>query len=97
MGPVRTNRRIEVYREIFPESVIGRTQINARMIFLRTDRYGRSVYLARRYETYIAVLFQPDHSFDIETGMLEIEDLHNYQTKLRLFMEANGWNEHWDD
>ena len=96
-GPVQINRLIEVYREIFPESDIGRTQINYRMVFLRTDRHGRSVYLASRGETFFAVLFQPDHSFNTETDMLEIEDPHNYQTELRLFMEANGWNEAWYD
>ena len=72
------------------------------MFFLRTDEYGRAIYLGLgRVEesesaerTYLAILFQPDHSFDIETGWLEIEEeyFNNYQTKLREFMEANGWD-----
>jgi len=32
-------------------------------------------------------------TFDPETGILDITDfLNNYQTPLRLFMEANGWD-----
>ena len=101
-GPISREKLAEVYNDIFPgENITGSQATNA-MIFLRTDDYGRSVYLGEGAGTewrgtYIAALLQPDHSFDIETGMLVIEDLNNYQTELRLFMEANGWNEPWDD
>ncbi|MCL2864744.1 MAG: hypothetical protein FWE25_04280, partial [Lachnospiraceae bacterium] len=60
----------------------------ANIFFLRTDNYGRSVYFRRN----TAILFQPDHSFDLETGVLEIIDPVRYQTELREFMEANGWD-----
>ena len=101
-GPVSREKLVEVFGYIFPGESITKSQANSAMFFLRTDNYGRSVYLGEGsgrewIETYIAVLFQPDDSFDIETGMLVIEDLNNYQTELRLFMEANGWNEPWDD
>ena len=102
-GPITNEQLINVYNEIFPGS--GRSDGNiiaAGMTFLRIDDYGRSVYLARGsgsewIGTFVAVLFQPDHSFDLDTGILEITDVIRYQTELRLFMEANGWNEPWDD
>ena len=58
------------------------------MLYLRTDDYGRSIY-ANGQSIY---LFQPDHSFCIETGFLQLTDRWRYQTELRLFMEKNGWN-----
>jgi len=66
-----------------------------RMIYLRTDRYGRSVYTISSQYVHIVYFFQPDHSLDFQTGITEIRDLFNYQTELRLFMEANGWNTPW--
>ena len=99
-GPVSNAQLLEAYREVFPGSNPSRAQMNYRMIFLRTDDYGRSVYLATHpllEEPYIAIVFQPDHSFNIEIGALEIEDPNNYQTALRLLMEANGWNEPWEE
>jgi len=62
--------------------------IHLNLLYLRTDDYGRSIY-ASSQRVY---LFQPDYSFCIETGFLEIADRWRYQTELRLFMEANGWN-----
>ena len=95
-GPVSFEILSNVNYQIFPEAT--RRGINSnnaiyRMNSLRTDRYGRTVYFASPY----AVLLQPDHSFDLETGVLEITDINNYQTELRLFMEANGWNEPWEE
>ena len=87
-GPVSEDKLIEVGKLIFPDATSTERQIIANTIFLRTDRYGRSIYFRRN----TAILFQPDHSFDIETGILEITDRFNYQTELRLFMEANGWD-----
>ena len=100
-GPIPREILVEVCHEIFPDnpdSVRTSTQnVSGRMPFLRVDRYGRSVYFRSLSLGTFAVIFQPDHSFDLETGVLEITDINNYQTELRLFMEANGWNEPWDE
>ena len=102
-GPISFETLYEVYAEIFPAaSGMNRRNVGRRMNFLRADRYGRSVYLAvdvgnESRSNPIAVVFQPDYSFDLVAGSLEITDLNNYQTELRLLMEANGWNEPWDD
>jgi len=97
-GPISDRQLLSVYQDIYPDTQINRRN-NMRywMIFLRADDYGRSVYLGlgvgREWMyTDIAVIFQPDHSFDLETGTLVITNHNNYQTELRLFMEANGWN-----
>jgi len=45
---------------------------------------------------FVVVLFQPDHSFDIETGILVTTDRLSYQTELRKFKEANGWDTPFD-
>ena len=103
-GPVSLEAHIEVYFELFPQITdhLSNRNVIYQMYFLRTDRYGRSVYLARgtgsewRRNPY-AVIFQPDHSFDLERGVLEITDMDNYQTSLRLLMEVNGWNEPWNE
>jgi len=87
-GPISDDKLVRASHLIFPERNSTRTQIITNTIFLRTDRYGRAIYSFGGY----AALFQPDHSFDIETGILEITDRFNYQTELRLFMEANGWD-----
>jgi len=98
IGLISDSLLIDVYHEIFSGVEINprRNAVN-QMHFLRMDDYGRSVYLGtgvgREWMyTNIAVIFQPDHSFDLETGKLVITDNDNYQTELRLFKEANGWN-----
>lgn len=82
----------QAHNIIFPTANASRAQITTHMIFLRADDYGRSIYYAD-WGAYghFAILFQPDFSFDIDTGLLEITDLNNYQTELKLFMETNGW------
>jgi len=66
-----------------------------RMVYLRSDRYGRSVYAISTDSAHFVYFIQPDHSLDMEAGIIEIRDLFSYQTELRLFMEANGWNAPW--
>ena len=104
-GSVPNEKLIEVYHDIFPDIELARRR-NAvnQMIFLRADDYGRSVYFTTGWEwgyidgdptrihLRVATLFQPDHSFAREAGVLLITDPLNYQTALRLFMEANGWD-----
>jgi len=87
-GSVSDDKLVEVYKLIIPETRLNTRQMVSNMIFLRTDSYGRAIYSIGE----IVVLFQPDHSLDIEIGLLEITDRFNYQTELRLFMEANGWD-----
>ena len=97
-GPIPRDLLVEVYYKIFPDdnSRLRTTvrNVNSRMFFLRTDDYGRSVYLAVGTipSGNFAILFQPDRSFDLERGILEITDRYRYQTELRLFMEENNWN-----
>ena len=93
-GPVSDDQIVEMHEIIFPGLEVDRSGILANVHFLRTDNYGRSVYSTTGGVR--VVLFQPDHSFKPETGALEISDL-NYQTELRLLMEANGWNEPWEE
>ena len=99
-GPVSAELLTDAYMEVFPEFTLRRNQNTIRttsMIYFRSDDYGRSVYyvtgrIGEGVFVHYAVLFQPDHSFDLATGVLLIEDANNYQTELRLFMETNGWN-----
>ena len=98
VGPISDQQLVQVYHEIFPGVPLNRHQNEIlRMVYFRTDDYGRSIYLGigmgeNWHGVHKAILFQPDHSFNSETGVLLIEDVNNYQTELRLFMETNGWN-----
>jgi len=94
-GPLSSNQLADARLEIFPDLEVGRRMAARGMNFLRTDRYGRSVYSTWGNGTFVAIVFQPDQSFNVEIGVLEITDMFNYQTELRLFMEANGWNTPW--
>ena len=87
-GLVSDDKLVEVYKLIIPETRLNTRHMVSNMVFFRTDSYGRAIYSIGE----IVVLFQPDHSFDIETGLLKRADRFNYQTELRLFMEANGWD-----
>jgi len=96
-GPISDKKRIDVYLKIFPSTNMPRWRSSsAPMVFLRTDTYGRSIYYTGGridgFDVGITVFFSADHSFDIETGMLDVTGLIDYQTELRLFMDANGWN-----
>ena len=91
-GPVPPEILVDVNNDLFPNSppFTDTSSISYRMIYLRTDNYGRSIYAAGG-DRYV-ILFQPDHSFDLEADMLVLTERNNYQTELRLFMEANGWD-----
>jgi len=100
-GPISNNRFVQAYREVFPESTLNLNQIRGSSVFLRTDRYGRSFYFAvggtggtgeERVRYHTVMLFQPDNSFDLETGVVFFEDFYRYQSQLKEFMEANGWD-----
>ena len=99
-GPISDNRFARAYREVFPETTLHDGQIRGSRVFLRTDRYGRSLHFAiglvgkgeDRVRYHIAMLFQPDNSFDLATGVVFFEDFYKYQSQLKEFMEANGWD-----
>jgi len=93
-GPVPLEILVDVHYEFISGSNSRRSinHISFHMVFLRTDHYGRSIYSAFGPYTQFAILFQPDHTFDSETSILEITETNSYQTELRLFMEANGWD-----
>jgi hypothetical protein len=96
-GPVSFEQLVQLYRLVFPDIVSGPSvrNMDERMVFLRMDNYGRSIFLSvgagDNQGKYFAILLQPDHSLDLETGVLEIVNHTSYQTELRLFKEANGW------
>jgi len=97
-GPISTRLLSAAYREAFPDSNANRPA--SLMIFLRSDNYGRAVYLgvgtgSEWRGSFVAFVFKPDHSIDLEVGTLDILDVNSYQTELRLLMEANGWNTPW--
>jgi len=93
-GPIPPEILVEVHYEFISESN-SRRSVNSvfySMVFLRTDNYGRSIYSSLKGDTQFVILFQPDHTFDPEMGIFEITERNSYQTELRLFMEANGWD-----
>jgi hypothetical protein len=95
-GPIPSTVLLETYSIIFPNTETRYEGLAAGMVFLRTDRYGRAVYLAvgsgsEWIGVYFAVVFNSDHTFDLETSVVEMVG-DDYQTDLRLLMEANGWN-----
>ena len=99
-GPIPDSVFVQAYREIFPETTCRDLQIMGSTTFLRTDSYGRALYFSvgsegtgeERVRHHVVVLFQPDGSFDLETGVVFFKDFYRYQTQLREFMEANGWD-----
>ena len=94
VGSISNEKLIEVFYYLFPHIALDRPEnIRSRMFYLRTDSYGRSIYSTGTG----AVLFQPNHLFDSETGIFIFEERHNYQANLRLFMEANGWDTPFSD
>jgi hypothetical protein len=96
-GFISNEKLAEAHYRIFPSVTRNYRNAHLRMVFLREDSYGRSIYAgiglgSEWIGTTIAVLFQSDNSFNPDTGILLITEPYNYQTELRLFMEFNGWN-----
>jgi len=92
-GPVPDDTLRETFYEL--SIFAGREPIpswdGSRMRFLREDRYGRTIYTHWWSEQFWVAIIQPDHSFDIDISFGELIG-DDYQTDLRLLMEANGWN-----
>ena len=65
--------------------------------FFITDAYDRSIYVVHGASVgdrrIFVVLFQPDGSFDIDTGAMELLDLQHYQDELKALKQQNGWNQ----
>ena len=104
-GPVRDSVLLETYNTVFGEDA-WRAPLSSHILLLTTDDYGRSVYLgiSRNLRTededvrverrrYLVMFFQPDGYFDEVKGVMELEDMFDYQTALREFKELNGWNQ----
>ena len=96
-GPIPDKQLRGVYNDIFTDRQLTRSN-NMRYwtIHLRDDNFGRSVYFSEgrsngRY-IFTVLFFHADPIIDSEIGILELSNRFNYQTELRLFMEANGWN-----
>ena len=73
-------------------------------IYLTTDLYGGKIYCAKSikeitdnegnlYTPSVFMMFNPDESYNVETGIKEISDLNNYQEELIAFKELNSWNQ----
>ena len=97
VGPVNSRTLRQAYDQALGDDALGGA-ISSRTQFFIADDYGRSIYTAwGRERRRVVLLFQPDGSFDVERGVMELHDLQQYQNELKSFMELNGWNEPWDE
>jgi len=101
-GPISDRQLASAYRDIFPDTNLSDGQILFnRVFYFRTDSFGQSIYLFNEY----VIFFNADHIVkdildttelirdeEIESTNLINLRLLSYQTELKLFMEANGWN-----
>ena len=71
-------------------------------VYLTSDSYGRMLYyvevdLGNSYkwntEFILAIIFNPDGSYDEETCVMELNDFYHEQDRLKEFKELNGWNQ----
>lgn len=77
------------------------TMLYPSVYYLTSDPYGRTLYYASAYHKDVskedmifnlAIIFNPDGSYDENTCVMELIDLYNYQDTLREIKELNGWN-----
>ena len=70
--------------------------------YLTSDSYGRMIYYAEAslpnnhiegIGYILAIIFNPDGSYDEETCVLELNDFYHEQDRLKEFKELNGWNQ----
>ena len=97
-GPINKRSITHTYNTVFGENAIR----NPNAVFFITDNYKRSIYTAIIRDGFagdgrrtVIMLFQPDGSLDAERGVMELNDLYQYQDDLKAFMEQNEWNEPW--
>lgn len=92
-GLVKKSQIEEFYSKIHTESVK-----RLYYVYLTSDDYNRHIYFARGlnsndiYTEPYVMLFNPDGSYDMKTGYLEMKDLYSYQDVLKEFKEQNNWN-----
>ncbi|MDE7214021.1 MAG: hypothetical protein K2N42_05530 [Anaeroplasmataceae bacterium] len=69
-----------------------------RMLFyvfgIHSDMYGQGVSPDSKNRYFdMAIIFNPDWSFDEENAILELTDLFHYQKELKKFKEYHQWNQ----
>jgi hypothetical protein len=90
-GPVRNSS----VRSFYKKALGSDARSHAHTVFFTKDNYGRSMYVGYgRHGTgrIVVMLFQPDDSYDINIGVMELIDVNNYQDDLKAFKERNNWN-----
>ena len=72
------------------------------IVYLTSDSYGRMLYyvdgtLSNSYKNntdyILAIIFNPDGSYDEDTCVLELNDFYHEQDRLKEFKELNGWDQ----
>ncbi|MDR2600398.1 MAG: hypothetical protein LBC73_08995 [Oscillospiraceae bacterium] len=101
-SPIPDRQLISAYRNIFADLTTKDGSILYNDIhFFRTDDFGQSIYLFNEYVIFFNVDHRVKDILDISDLYrdIELEPAHSmdlrlltYQTELRLFMKANGWN-----
>ena len=71
-------------------------------VYLTSDSYGRMLYFVsgnlrdpykEKIILILAIIFNPDGSYNEETCVLELNDFYHEQDRLKEFKELNGWNQ----
>jgi len=90
--PVSDQQITLIYGAVFEDDAFVRPL--DRVILFAIDDHGRSIHagFGARNLRYIVMLFNPDESINMDTGIMEILDPHNYRDQLREFMQQNNWN-----
>lgn len=86
----------------------GNDTIFRSAIYCTSDMYGRALYYAwgvgrdvngegvNQHSLYmdlkLIIIFNPDGSYNIDTSIMELSDMYNYQDALKAFKELNKWN-----
>ena len=78
------------------------TMVDPYVLYLTSDSYGRTLYFASANHTDVnkevmeinlAIIFNPDGSYDEKTCVMELMDFYNYHGRLKEFKELNGWDQ----
>jgi hypothetical protein len=92
-GPISREILLSTYIELFE---LESARWHGFSTFFIADTYGRSIYTFSWRRTgggHFVVIFQPDGSFDRDTGVMKLLDLQRYQDELKTLKEQNGWNQ----
>lgn len=72
------------------------------IVYLTSDSYGRMLYYVEvdlsddskeNTDFTLAIIFNPDGTYDEATCVLELNDFYHEQDNLKEFKERNGWNQ----